>query len=504
MMTTRQKTIGVVGAGTMGRGIAQVAAAGGLDVLLTDLRPGAVAEAQQFITGMLKRAADKGLLTAAQAEDAAARVRPAAAIADLRDCAVVIEAVAENLDIKQKLFGELEETVSGSCILASNTSALPITSIAARCKRPQRIAGTHFFNPVPLMKLVEVIDGLLTDGAVTDELMTLTRRMGRTPVRCRDFPGFLAGNIGRGYTLEAAQLAQEGVGSFYDIDKILREAAGFPMGPFELIDNNGADIVHHAMEGVYERFYQEPYFRPSPLLAQRVVAGLLGRKTGRGFYPYEDRRAPARVPDPPPPSERPAAIWISRDEAQGARVLTDTLQRLGAIIEAGDAPSPQALCMVTPIGEDAASVCHRLGLDARRTVAVDTLFGLAKRRTCMLTPATSLEHARAAQGLLCADGVPTTVIADSPGFVAQRVVAMIVNIGCWIAQSRFAAPEDVNVAARLGLGYPRGPFEFADALGAATIVRVLDAVHARTQDPRYRVQPWLRRRGELALPSGQA
>jgi 3-hydroxybutyryl-CoA dehydrogenase len=500
-MTNTKTIIGVVGAGTMGRGIAQVAAAGGFDVVLTDANAAAVADAQQFIAGMLKRAEEKGTLPKDAAAAAIARIRPAATLDDLKPCGVVIEAVAEDLAVKRKLFAELEAVVSADCILASNTSALPITSIAAACKRPARIAGTHFFNPVPLMKLVEVIDGLLTDAAVAERLVEVTRQMGRTPVRCRDFPGFLAGNIGRGYTLEAARLVQDGVGSCYDIDKILREAVGFPMGPFELIDNNGADIVHRAMESVYADFYQEPYFRPSPMLGQRVAAGLLGRKTGRGFYPYEDRRAPARVPDASAPTDRPQAVWVSADQPEGARALGELLARLSANLESGPQPSSRALCFVTPVGEDATGTCTRLGLDARRTVAVDTLFGLDKRRTCMTTPATSPESARAAHGLLASDGVPVTMIGDSPGFVAQRVVAMIVNIGCWIAQSQYATPSDVDLAARLGLGYPMGPCGFADALGAPTIVRILDAVYARTRDPRYRASGWLLRRAQLGLPA---
>ena len=498
-MTIDITTIGVVGAGTMGRGIAQVAATGGFDVLLIDANAGAVADAREFIAAMVNRAAEKGTMSTADAAQAIARVQPAASLAELRACGLVIEAVAEDLAIKQRLFVDLEDAVREDCILASNTSALPITSIAAACKHPERVVGSHFFNPVPLMKLVEVIDGLLTDPAVADQLVVVTRRMGRTPVRCRDFPGFLAGNVGRGYTLEAAQLVQEGVADFHDVDKILREAVGFPMGPFELIDNNGADIVHRAMASVYENFYQEPYFRPSPLLAQRVAAGLLGRKSGRGFYRYEDRRAPARVPDVAVPADRPASVWISREEPSAVMPLIELVKRSNVRIESGDRPSGDALCLVTPIGEDATTTCRRLDLDARRTVAVDTLFGLDLRRTCMTTPATTQEHVRAAHGLLGDDGVPVTVIADSPGFVAQRVVAMIVNIGCWIGESQYATPADIDIAARLGLGYPRGPYGYADALGARTIVRILDALHARTRDPRYRTNGSLRRRAELDL-----
>ena len=489
--------LGVVGAGTMGRGIAQVAAAGGIQVLLTDARPEAIADARQFIGKMLDRAAEKGTMSSAQAKEATGRVRAVENLQEFAACHFVIEAVAEDLQVKQELFTRLETIVSDDCILASNTSAIPITSIAAKCRRPQRIAGTHFFNPVPLMKLVEIIDGALTDPAAGDALTVLGRRMTREPVRCTDFPGFLAGNIGRGFTLEAAHIVEEGVATFADVDSVMRDVLGFPMGPFQLIDNNGADIVHRAMESVYEGFYQEPYFRPSAMLRQRVTAGLLGRKSGRGFFEYQNGKPVSTQSESPVPANRPKSVWVSPAERTCAGRLTELLQSLGANLESGAQPSAGALCMVTPIGDDATTTAVKQKLDARRTIAVDALFGLDKRRTCMATPVSSRETILEAVGLLSSDGVPTTLIQDSPGFIAQRIVAMIVNIGCWIAQSGFASPEDIDKAARFGLGYPKGSFAFADAIGVQQILSVLSAAQARTGDPRYRPSPWLSRRAEL-------
>jgi 3-hydroxybutyryl-CoA dehydrogenase len=489
--------LGVVGAGIMGRGIAQVAAMGGVQVLLIDAKPEVIADARQFIARMLDRAAQKGGITAAQAQEAAGRVRAAESLQDLSSCHVVIEAVAEDLKIKRDVFSSLEAVVSDECILASNTSAIPITSIAAHCKRPERVAGTHFFNPVPLMKLVEVIDGALTDPAVCDALAVLGKRMGREPVRCTDFPGFLAGNIGRGFTLEAARIIEEGVSTFADVDSIMRDRVGFPMGPFQLIDNNGADSVHSAMESVYEGFYQEPYFRPSPIIRQRVTAGLLGRKSGRGFFRYQDGKAVSTEKPNVASAARPRSVWVSTTEPTCTPAVTALLESLGAKLETGARPSAGALCIVTPIGDDATTAALKQKLDPRRTVAVDALFGLDKRRTCMVTPATTEASKLEALGLLSADGVPTTLINDSPGFVAQRIVAMIVNIGCWIAQSGFASPEDIDKAARFGLGYPKGCFAFADDIGLQRIITILNAARERTGDPRYRASPWLTRRVEL-------
>lgn len=493
--------LGVVGAGTMGRGIAQVAATGGIQVLLTDARPESVDDARQFIRKMLERAVEKGTMAAADANEAVNRIRPVKGMQELSNCHVVIEAVAEDLAIKQDVFCKLENVVSENCILASNTSAIPITSIAAKCKRPQRVAGTHFFNPVPLMKLVEVIDGALTEPSVGDALTVLGRRLGREPVRCTDFPGFLAGNIGRGLTLEAAHIVEEGVATFEEVDCIMRDVVGFPMGPFQLIDNNGADIVHRAMESVYDGFYQEPYFRPSAMIRQRVVAGLLGKKSGRGFFTYKDGKALAEKSSRSVPAERPDSVWVSPVEQTEASRLSTLLQSLGARIESGPRPSATALCLVTPLGEDATTASCKQNLDATRTVGVDTLFGMGKRRTCMPTPATSQKSILEAVGLLSHDGVPVTVIKDSPGFVTQRIIAMIVNIGTWIAQSGFATPEDIDKAARYGLGYPKGSFAFANDIGSQRILSILNAIQRRTGDPRYRPNVWLSRRAELNLDS---
>ncbi|MCW5575504.1 MAG: 3-hydroxyacyl-CoA dehydrogenase [Burkholderiales bacterium] len=495
-----QIAVGIVGAGTMGRGIAQVAATGGIQVFLTDAKPGAVSDAHDFVSKMLHRAVEKGNISKPDAAAAISRIHQVASIEDLAKCQIIIEAVAEELHVKQALFAKLETIVPDNCILVSNTSALSITSIAANCKRPERVAGMHFFNPVPLMKLVEVIDGLRTDPSTCESLVLLAKQMGREPVRCKDFAGFLAGNIGRGFTLEAARIAEEGVATFAEIDNIMRQALGFPMGPFQLIDNNGIDVVHRAMEGVYEQFYQEPYFRPSPLLRQRVAAGLTGRKSGQGFYRYQDGRIVGGTPATPAGGNVPQSIWISSEEPTLRTAVIGVLKDCGATIDEGEKPGASALCIVTPVGKDTATVCSEQGLDARRTIAVDALFGLEKHRTCMATPATSREVIDAALTLLSRDGVPVTLVRDSPGFIAQRIVAMIVNIGCWIAQSGFASPEDIDMAARLGLGYPKGPFEFGEQVGAQRMLSILKTIQTGTGDPRYRPSPWLSRRAALSLP----
>jgi 3-hydroxybutyryl-CoA dehydrogenase len=492
-------TIGVLGTGAMGRGIAQVAVAGGMNVLMADSRAGAAEEARGFIDKMFARAVEKGGMTAEAAKAAMERLKVVGGTADFKPCHVVIEAIVENLDVKRAVFAELETIVAPECILVTNTSSLSVTTIAAKLKTPQRFGGFHFFNPVPLMKLVEVIDGLQTEPWVGDALMAIGKRMTREPVRLKDAPGFLVNQVGRGFTLEASHLVYEGVSSFADVDRVMRDVGGFRMGPFELMELTGLDVTHPASEMIYRQFFEEPRYRPNLIMKARCEAGVLGRKTKKGFYDYDAEMKPIVAPEPPAPAARPAGVWVSRAEAAGHATLTELLKKLGAIVETGEKPSAKALILVTPIGEDATTCAVEQGLDPKRTVAVDTLFPMVKRRTIMGTPVTDPAFRDAAHGLLASDGVPVTVCHDSPGFIAQRIVAMIVNIGCSIAQSRTAAPADIDKAVTLGLNYPNGPFRFADTLGVERIHRVLASMYRIYGDPRYRPNIWLARRAKLGV-----
>ena len=491
--------LGVIGTGAMGRGIVQVAAAGGVHVLMTDSRPGAAAEARDFIDKMLMRAAEKGTLTRDEAVAAVNRIKIVSGPAEMKPCQVVIEVIVENLEAKQKLLAELESVVAPDCILATNTSSLSVTAIASKLKTPQRFAGFHFFNPVPLMKLVEVIDGLQTEGWVCEALMGLGRRMTREPVRLKDAPGFLVNQVGRGFTLEASHLAYEGIAAFPDVDRVMRDVGGFRMGPFELMELTGLDVTQPASELIYNQFFQEPRYRPNLIMRSRYEAGLLGRKSKRGFYEYDAEMKPVVAAEPAAPADRPASVWVSPAELQGHAALVELLKKLGAPLESGARPGTRSLILVTPIGEDATTCAVEQGLDPKRTVAVDTLFPMVKRRTIMGTPITDPAYRAAAHGLLAADGVPVTVCRDSPGFIAQRIVAMIVNIGCSIAQSRTAQPADIDKAVTLGLNYPNGPFRFGDVLGPDRVYRVLNGMYRIYGDPRYRPNIWLTRRAKLGV-----
>ncbi len=486
--------VGIVGAGMMGRGIAQIAAQSGCRVVLMDSVPGAATKAVQILDDTFHKLTAKGKLTAEQAQAAVARVSVVDDVDGFAPAQVVIEAIIENLEVKKDLLRRLETVVCPDCILATNTSSLSVTAIASSCQRPERVAGFHFFNPVPLMKVVEVIDGVLTAPQAVEILDALARRMGHRPVRAKDTPGFIVNHAGRGFGTEALRILSESVAGIEQIDMVLKKAAGFRMGPFELLDLTGLDVSHPVMESIYHQFYQEPRFRPSPLTGLHNAAGLLGRKSGRGFYRYQDgvmvTADPVAVPD-----VLPTSVWVE-SSAAGSEIAA-RLAAIGIKVEGG-LPSAQALCVVTPLGQECTQAAVAQGLDPRRTVAVDALFGLDGCISVMTNPATSAECRDQAHGLF-AKLAPVVVIKDSPGFIAQRVVCGLINIACEIAQAGIATPQDIDDAVTLGLGYPHGPLAWGDRLGTTRVLDVLTAIHAATLDPRYRPSPWLRRRAQLGL-----
>ena len=491
-------TAAVVGAGVMGRGIAQVLASGGVNVLLFDSRAGAAEEARVFAERMIQRAADKGTIKPDEAKAACGRLTVIDSLAAMKPADLVVEAVVEDVGVKRKLFAEIEAVVGDVCILASNTSSLSVTEIAAGTKRPERVAGWHFFNPVPLMKVVEVVDGVLTAPWVAETLTRLARRAGHEPVRTKDSPGFLVNHAGRGLNTEGARIVAEGIADFAAVDDLLREGGpGFRMGPFELMDTTGLDVSHPVMEQIYWQYYDEPRFRPQPLTRARAAAGLYGRKSGRGFYVYQDGKKVV-PPAEKAPTQLPEKVWISRAEPEGRDRLLAVIGNRVAIDDAKK-PSANSVCLFTPLGSDTTTSAVAEGIEAERAFAVDTLFGLDGRRTLMTTPVSDPDLRDQMHALLAADGKAVTVIHDSAGFVNQRVVAIVVNIACDIAQQRIATPDDIDKAVRLGLGYPKGPLAMGDAVGPKRLLRVLEAMVAFYGDPRYRPSPWLKRRAMLGL-----
>jgi 3-hydroxybutyryl-CoA dehydrogenase len=492
--------IAVVGTGAMGRGIAQIAAQAGSQVCLFDTQIDTLQMCINAIFTIWDKQAEKGKFTTEQITTFKARLVPCTTLNDLAHCDMVIEAIVERLDIKQNLFKQLEAIVTPTCVLATNTSSLSVTAIAAGLQTPQRFAGYHFFNPVPLMKVVEVIPGLKTDPAMCAQLTAYAQQMGHTAVTASDTPGFIVNHAGRAYGTEALRIVSEGIADFATIDAILKDQVGFKLGPFELMDLTALDVSHPVMESVYRQYYDEPRYRPSVITAQRLAGGLLGKKTGAGFYKYVDgtqvKPAQAAIPlvaDMPP-------VWVSPRATRRSELL-QLLKNLGATIETGVSPSMHALTLVAPLGFDVTTVAVVERYDPARTVGIDMLIDDAatKRRVLMTNPATRTDMRDAAHALFARDGKAVSVIRDSGGFVTQRVVACIINIAADMCQQQICTPADLETAVTLGLGYPHGPLALGDLLGPTNVLEVLFNMQTVYGDPRYRPSPWLRRRGAIGL-----
>jgi len=492
--------VGIVGTGAMGRGIAQIAAQAGSTVRLMDAQAGAAEKARDAICAQWDKLVEKGRLEAAVAAGHKDRLVLAGALADLTGCDLVVEAIVERLDVKRALFAELEALVPPQTVLASNTSSLSVTAIAAALKHPERLAGFHFFNPVPLMKVVEVIAGLKTSPAVCESLSQYARQMGHTPVQAQDTPGFIVNHAGRGYGTEALRIVSEGVADFATIDRILRDQAGFKLGPFELMDLTALDVSHPVMESIYHQYYEEARYRPSVITAQRLAGGMLGRKTGEGFYRYADGAIQVPAEPAAPQVDELPPVWVSPRASRRAELL-QLLKNLGAKIETGASASPQALTLVAPLGFDITTVAVVERLDPARTVGIDMLIDDAatKRRVLATNPATRSDMRDAAHALFARDGKAVSVIRDSGGFVTQRVVATIVNIASDICQQGICSPKDLETAVTLGLGYPLGPLAMGDRYGPTNVLEVLFNMQTVYGDQRYRPSPWLRRRGAIGL-----
>ena len=484
------KNLGVVGAGPMGAGIAQIGLTAGLEVVLYDVSAEAMEKAASEIHARIARLEEKGQLAAGFADAAKARLVLASELSAFAASEVVIEAIVERLDVKQKIFADLEAVVSPQAVLATNTSSLSIAAIAARCAHKERVCGLHFFNPVPLMKLVEVIVAPATSPRVAALAEAVSRQIGKTPVTVKDAPGFLVNLQGRAYALEGLAIAQEQVADPATIDRIMRDAAGFRMGPFELMDLTGIDVNYAATTYIYEGYQHDPRLKTTTLHQLMSNAGLFGRKTKRGFFDYAEGATFAPSPAAP---ETPAPVRPRIGEGEGWEAIT----RLSGFEAGGE------VTLIAPIGEDCATACARLGLDPKTTVAVDLTAAGGGHLTLMSAIGGGASAARTADWLRGL-GFKVEVIQDSPGFVLQRILAMVANLGCELAQIGVATPADIDLAMKLAQNYPRGPLEWAQWLGLSKTLTIMLQLQAITGSDRYRPSLWLRRRAILGLPVHQA
>ena len=487
--------IGVIGAGAMGAGIVQSALTAGLEVILHDSSRAALEKARGEVHARIARLAEKGQITAQAAAQADARLTLAQRLEELAPAQIVIEAIVEQLEPKQRLFAALEDIVPADTVLATNTSSLPVAAIARVCRNRERICGLHFFNPVPLMRLVEVIRAADTSERTMRRALHLAERLGKTAVRVKDVPGFLVNLLGRAYLTEALHIQHEGVAPVATIDRIMREAAGFRMGPFELMDLTGIDVNFPATRVVYEGFQHDPRLKTTPLHESLFMAGQLGRKSGRGFHDYREGAAgaAAEVGGPGAAAADGGAVSVCvAEDAPGFEILGRRGVKLAAQTQA-DA------ILLSPKGEDAATAAARLRLDPARVVAVDFL-GVEKDFLTLMEPVGGDGAAQKLAAFLRGTGLAVAVIKDSPGFVAPRILAMVVNLACEIAQMAIATPGEIDLAMRLAQNYPLGPFEWGERLGPQRVHDMLRQMQEITGSDRYRPSLWLRRRALLGLP----
>ncbi|MBL8278909.1 MAG: 3-hydroxyacyl-CoA dehydrogenase [Pelomonas sp.] len=471
----------VVGAGLMGAGIAQVAAQAGHEVALFDTRDGAAAAAKTKLAATLEGLVAKGRLTAEAAAATLTRITPVAA---LQPVDLVIEAIVENLDIKRALFAELEALLSDDAIIATNTSSISVTALARGMKRPERLVGMHFFNPVPLMKLVEVVSGLGTDSHVAQAIETLAARWGKTPVHTRSTPGFIVNRIARPYYAEALMLLQDRVARPEMIDACLR-AAGFRMGPCELMDLIGHDTNFAVTNSVFAANFYDRRFTPSLVQQELVDAGFLGRKSGRGFYRY-----PEGAPALPALGAKPSRPSARRVVLHGRGGIAD---RLAAALPDVERQSSEW----TGLEVDRLQIRLTDGRTANQIAALRefhapvVVFDLPLGDGGDLACACSGNLADHLAWLAVLGFTPRPMV-DTPGLIVARTIAMLVNEAHDAVQQGVCSEEGADAAMKLGVNYPAGPFEWAALWGERPIVDLLDALDAYYRGERYRVSPYLR------------
>jgi 3-hydroxybutyryl-CoA dehydrogenase len=449
--------IGVVGAGTMGSGIAQLACKAGAQTLLHDPIPEALVRGTQAVHEGLNKEASKGKLTTEQARAAGERLEPVQALEQMSSCELVIEAAPERLDVKHELYARLSEIVSERCVLASNTSSLPITGVAAGATHPERVVGMHFFNPAPLMRLLEVIAGLLSDERALAIAQATGLAMGKDVIRAADVPGFIVNRCNRPFGLEALRLLQERVADVPSIDRIVRLGGGFRMGPFELSDLVGVDTGFDVSKSFYELSFGEPRWRPSPIQARQVAAGLHGRKTGRGYYDYSGE-GPHRPADPDPPAGGGDAIVTgSGPVADALRALATgqggpeiAVDGLGGTVDGEPFYAIVPLALVEVTGEAGEQAFRSLGLHTER-------------------------------------------VQPAVAGVLARIVCQVINESAFALGEGVGSAEDIDKGMMLGLSHPRGPFAWMREIGPAHVLSTLKALGDDYREERYRPAPALRR-----------
>ncbi len=494
------EVVGVIGVGTMGAGIAQVAASAGHPVVLTDVAPGRAAQAVAQLHVTFEKLAAKGRMTPEAAGESAARLSVGDGLSSLAGASLIIEAALERLDVKTRLFAELEQIVSPDCVLATNTSTISISAIAAPLQHGGRVVGMHFFNPAPVMRLVEVINGLRTDPDAMERVALTATSWGKTAIKVASTPGFVVNRVARPFYGEALRAYEEQAASPATIDAVMRESGGFRMGPLELTDLIGQDINYASSRSVWEGFGFDPRYAPSLTQGELVAAGLLGRKTGRGFYAYDgsDQPEPTSAGATPAPSHIDVCGEWGPWEPLWTRIADG-----GVDVRRGEPGGPAAARttgadLVPVSGPTATEIAAASG---RPTVVLDLALDVTTATRLALAPSDGCPTETLAEvvGVLQSSGATVSVIDDLPGMLVARTVSMLVNEAADVAGRGVASPADIDAAMRLGANYPKGPLEWGDAVGPRWVRHLLTSLGTHYGDGRYRPCPFLRR---VALTGG--
>ncbi|MFJ7500557.1 3-hydroxyacyl-CoA dehydrogenase [Serratia grimesii] len=492
--------VAVIGAGTMGIGIAQVAASAGHQVQLFDIAASAAQQALNALGQRLRQRVTAGKADAANTEALLARIQPVDALSQLADSELVIEAVAEKLPIKQSLFRDLEALCSPATLFASNTSSLSITAIAGALQHPQRLAGLHFFNPAPLMKLVEIVSGLDTSAETVATLQTLTQQWGKQSVLCRSTPGFIVNRVARPFYAETLRALEEHVADATTLDSVMRDAGGFAMGPLQLTDMIGQDINYAVTESVFQAFFQDPRFTPSLVQQELVAAGRLGRKSGHGFYRYGDHPQPTANYLPASTAALPRSISLHGDPA-GMTLLDDLLTGNAVTIkQPGQTSAFARLDEVTFMltnGKTASQVADETGTPV---VLFDLSANYSQASTVAISCAAQNDarHNATVVRLLQSLGKKVIQLPDYPGLLVMRTLAMLANEALDVVNKGVASAADTDHAMCCGVNYPRGPLEWGTALGWQQILTTLENLQHYYGEPRYRPMPLLRHYASLS------
>lgn len=485
-------SIGVIGAGAMGAGIAQIAAAAGHTVHILDAREGAAAQAIANIQALFSKLAAKGKMTVEDANAAAQRLMPASLISELSNTGLVIEAIVENMDVKRELFNSLEAVCDASCIFATNTSSISITSIAARLKNPARLVGMHFFNPAPLMALVEIISGLATSKELAETLYATAKAWGKTPVYAKSTPGFIVNRVARPFYAEGLRLLNEGAADCATLDAIMRESGGFKMGPFELMDMIGHDVNFAVTQSVWRAFYNDQRFLPSLIQQEMVEAGHLGKKTKRGFYNYADHATPP-IPNTEGLAKPPSDITIFGN-SRAASALAQRLHSAGIVFVQGEASDDRIVQAdgVVIYETDGRTATHRARVNGiHQLVLSDIALDYEKATRIAITVAhqANSQTKQIAIGLFQAAGYHVSSLNDVAGMAVMRTVSMLANEAADAVNQGVCDAASADTAMRLGVNYPRGPLAWADEIGILKVNQVLKHLNDFYGEDRYRVSP---------------